>query len=243
MGVLESLQKWFAAVIDPLRNADKPLPQLPETEKQSTSPLSSLTQQQEEDLDALIHEFPDVSPDDVKGLLLAGFTLDEIRAILKAGFTQTQIQDILTRIKAAQRDQHGTDRLGLTTDQIRDLVNRVAAAVNSPDEDIQLEGEVARVLISDLVAFRRKIIDPATGKVIGDIDVETPEAIIEVTKESRNKLPQVLKEKNNTMMNPKGKRVILYAPDYSHASDVRFQSYGIPIIRTFEGLFDYRRSL
>jgi hypothetical protein len=195
------------------------------------------------DLEMLIHEFPDVSPDDIKGLLLADFTLDEIHAILKADFTQTQIQAILKRIRTAQRDTHGTDWLSLTADQIRNLVHRVAAAVNSPHEGTQLEGDVARLLIGDLVAFQRKEIDPATGKVIGDIDVETSAAIIEVTNEKRNKRRQILKEKNDTQMNPKGKQAILFAPNYSYAADVQFQSRGIAILRTLKDLFDYQRSL
>jgi hypothetical protein len=221
MGGLESLQTWFSAVTDP---------------------QASLTPQQEKDLETLRHAFPDVSPDDIKGLLQDGFTPDEIRALLKAGFTHSQIQDIITRIRTAQRDPHGTDRLGLTVDQIRDLVNRVAAAVNSPHEGTQLEGKVARVLINDLVAFQHKVIDPATGLVIGDIDVETLMAIIEVTKRDERKRPQVLKENNNKLMNPKGKQVILYAPNYSYASDAQFQSHGIPIIRSLKNLFDYLRS-
>ena len=66
--------------------------------------------------------------------------------------------------------------------------------------------------------------------------------IFEVTTDKNRKLQQVLKEKNDKQINPQGKQVVLYAPDYSHAADAQFQAYGIPIIRTFEDLFDYLRS-
>jgi hypothetical protein len=205
--------------------------------------MFSLTQQQEKDLETLIQEFSNVSPDDIKGLLQIASSVNETRAILKACFTHAQIQAIIIRTKIAQQDPHGTDKLGLTATQIRDLVNLVAAAVNSPSEDIQLEGEVARPLISDLVSFQRKIIDPTTGQVIGEIDVETSKAIIEVTTDKNDKLQQIIKEQNDKLINPQGKQVILYAPDYSSAADQQFAKYGIPIIRMFKGLFGYLRRL
>lgn len=190
-----------------------------------------------------MREFPSVSPDDIKGLSLGGFSTDEIRALLKAGFTSAHVRAIIDRIRIAQKDPYGTDKLGLMVAQIRDLVNRVAVAVNSPSRDIRLEGQVGRALISDLVAFNRKTTNPATGIEIGEIDVETPELVIEITMDKDDKLEQVLKEKNNKLINPQGKQVILFAPNYSHAADTQFQSYGIPIIRTFKGLFDYLRRL
>jgi len=190
-----------------------------------------------------MHEFPDVSPDDIKGLLLTGFSADEVRAILKAGFTYAHSQAILNRIRIAQRDPHGADRLGLTVVQVRDLVNRVSVAVTSSREERRLEGRVARVLIGDLVSFNRKIVDLATGDVIGEIDVETSNAIIEVTTDKNDKLEQVLREKNDERINPQGKPVVLCAPNYSRAADAQFGSYGIPVIRTFKDLFDYLRRL
>jgi hypothetical protein len=130
----------------------------------------------------------------------------------------------------------------LTDPQIRDLVNRVAAAVNSSCRPTQLEGQVSRVLISDLVSFNHKIIDSA-GIEIGEIDVETSNVIIEVSKTDRRKNQQVLKEMNNKLINPMEKQVILFAPDYSHAADQQFKDKGIPIIRSYKDLFDYLRSL
>jgi len=182
-----------------------------------------------------------VPPDEIKGLLLGGFSTDEIPALLQAGFTSAHIQAIINRIRIAQKDPHGTDKLGLTVVQIRDLVNRVAAAVNSSSPQKRLEGQVARALISDLVALNRKITDLETGEVVREIDVEASNLIIEVTTTDKKKLQQVLDEKDNKLINPKGKQVILYAPDYSHAADQQFAKYGIPIVRSLEGLFDYLR--
>jgi hypothetical protein len=184
-----------------------------------------------------------VPPDNIKGLLLGGFSTDEIPALLQAGFTSAHIRAIINRIRTAQKDPHGTDKLGLADAEIRDLVNRVAVAVNSPDRETRLEGQVARALIDDLVLFQRKITNPVTKREVGEIDVEVANAIIEVTTTDESKTKEVLKEKNNKHMNPKGKQVILYAPRYSHFADRQFESYGIPIIRSFEDLFDYLRRL
>jgi len=223
--------------------ANSPMPKLP---KKPTAPvppqMSGLTLPQQHDLESLKAEFPNVSPDDIKGLLLAGFTADEIRDLLKGGFTHVQIQSIITRIKQAQKDQNGKDNLGLTVKQIHDLAVSVAAACTSPDPDVQLEGQVGRALIADLVSFQRKVFN-AEGVEIGEIDVETSNAIIEVTNTPRDKLKQLLKDQNEPLMNPNHKKVILYAPGYSHAADRQFASYGFPIIRSLKDLFNYLRSL
>jgi hypothetical protein len=199
-------------------------------------PPVALSPGQQKDLEQLSQEFPDVSPDDIAALLEAGFSPDEIRAILKAGFTHAQIMALVGRIRLAQ--QNGTDSLGLTADQIRQLVLKVVAALNSPDRKKQLEGQIARALIGDLVSFERKVYN-ANGVEIGEIDVETSNAIIEVTTSPQGKLQQLLKELNNPLMNPTGKQVILYAPKYSRQADQLFASYGIKIVRSLQELMDY----
>jgi hypothetical protein len=116
-------------------------------------------------------------------------------------------------------------------------------AVNSPSPQTQLEGQVARALSGDLVSFQREIIDPVTEIEIGETDVETSNAIIEVSKTKKKKLQQVLTERDNKLINLRRKQIILYAPGYSHAADQQFEDNGIPIIRTFKDLFDYLRRL
>jgi hypothetical protein len=125
-----------------------------------TAIVVNLSRQQELDWETLKLEFPNVNPNDIKDLLSAGFTPDAIRNILRAGFTHSQLQAIITRIRVAQKDPHGTDQYGLTADQIRKLAEDVANAVNSPDPGKQLEGRIARALIGDLVSFNRKVYDP-----------------------------------------------------------------------------------
>jgi hypothetical protein len=49
---------------------------------------------------------------------------------------------------------------------------------------------------------------------IGEIDVETSQAIIEVTVAKSGKLGQVSNFIGNATFNPSGKPVILYAPNY-----------------------------
>ncbi|HZO70857.1 MAG TPA: hypothetical protein VFB60_01565 [Ktedonobacteraceae bacterium] len=224
----------------------EPLPVLPPppTDPKFIIPFPvALNAQQELDLQQLTREFPDVAPEDIKGLLLAGFTPDEIRAILRAGFTHSQIQAIINRVRIAQQDPHGTDRQGLTVAQIRDLVMRVVAALNAPSAQTQLEGQVARAVIADLVSFQRIIHDPVTGEVVGEIDVETSTAIIEVTTTPSGKLEQLLREQNNPLINPEGKNVILYGPDYSHLADLQFAEHDIPIARNMQELFEELRLL
>lgn len=49
---------------------------------------------------------------------------------------------------------------------------------------------------------------------IGEIDIETSLAIIEVTTQTSRKLKQIQKLLFNTIINPTHKSVILYAPNY-----------------------------
>lgn len=252
IGILVTLAVGMLAVWLAWQNtmnmiARSSMPKLPQTPKVTPQPpvnTSGLTTQQKKDLEELTKEFPAVNPEDIKGLLLAGFTPDEIREILKAGFTHAQIQAVINRIRQAQSDQNGTDKLGLTADQIRNLTVSVAEACLSSDPDVRLEGQVARTLISDLVSFKRKVYD-ASGTEIGEIDIETSNAIIEVTSGKQGKLQQLTKELSNPLMNPEHKKIILYAPNYSPAAGQEFTvgSERIPIIRSMKALFDYLRSL
>ncbi len=206
-------------------------------------PTAHWTEADQALLEQLMKEFPDVSEQDIKDLIRAGFTADEIRAILRAGFSHAQIRAIIARIRTAQQDPHGTDRLGLTVEQIRQLVVKVAEAVNSSDPDKQLEGSVAKTLIGDLVGFNRVIVDPATGEVIGEIDIETSNAMIEVTTGPGGKLSQIQKYLNNRVMNPGGKKVILYAPNYGGQAATDIEALNVPVVKNLRDLFDWLRNL
>jgi hypothetical protein len=56
--------------------------------------------------------------------------------------------------------------------------NRIEQALRSNDPDTVLEGRVAQAVEADLVDFNRKV---GPEGAIGEVDVETSKAIIEVT--------------------------------------------------------------
>jgi hypothetical protein len=230
-------------VLAPFLIANSDSPAASGTPDTLNPPTAQWSQADQDLLEQLMQEFPDVLADDIKDLIRAGFTPDEIRAILRAGFSHAQIQALVARIRAANQDPHGTDWLGLTAAQIRELAVKVADAVNSSDKDKQLEGTTARALIGDLVAFNKKIYDPATGEVIGEIDIETSDAIIEVTTKKTGKLSQIQKYLNNPLMNPDGKPVILYAPNYIGQATKDIEALNVPVVKTMQDLFDWLRNL
>ena len=87
-------------------------------------------------------------------------------------------------------------------------------AALSTNPGTKLEGQTAQGLQDagfQVTKFQQKV---TTNRVIGDIDVETPQAIIETTTSPAGKLGQITKLLNNTDMNPTAKPVILYAPNY-----------------------------
>ena len=129
-----------------------------------------------------------------------------------------------------------SDKSKLTADQLRELVMRVANAVSSHDAKISMAGQVGRELIDEIIAFRYKVIDPVTKLEVDEIDIETPSCIIEVTNESDGSLQKLRKLKNDPLLNPRRKKVVLYAPNYSPqaARDVIEES--IPVIQSLEKL-------
>ena len=91
----------------------------------------------------------------------------------------------------------------------------IEAALKSGNPDIQLEGEIGALIRDDpdlkLVRFQDPVGPNAS---IGEIDVETPHYIVEVTGgEGSDKHKQIIKLINNTDVNPSGKKVILYGPN------------------------------
>lgn len=87
-------------------------------------------------------------------------------------------------------------------------------ALNSVNSQKVLEGQVANAIIQagfDLVSFNKLV---GLNGEIGEIDVETSNAIIEVTTQTARKLKQIQKLISNPDLNPLKKPVILYAPNY-----------------------------
>ncbi|MBC6472266.1 MAG: hypothetical protein GDA48_05180 [Hormoscilla sp. GM102CHS1] len=77
-------------------------------------------------------------------------------------------------------------------------------------------------------------INPNTGgqNYIGEIDIEVAEAIIEVTNQPRKKAGQIGKLITNPNMNPTGKQVILYAPNFTVGAGEAVIRVGGVMVRT-----------
>ena len=111
--------------------------------------------------------------------------------------------------------------------------NRVEQALRSNDPDTVLEGRVARAVAADLVDFNRKV-GPAGA--IGEVDVETSKASIEVTTRRSGKSRQMRKLLAIPAMNPAGKPVILFAPNYGPHATRNISELGVVVVRTIEEL-------
>jgi len=111
--------------------------------------------------------------------------------------------------------------------------NRVEQALRSNDPDTVLEGRVAKAVAADLVDFNRKV---GPEGAIGEVDVETRKAIIEVTTRRSGKSRQMRKLLANPAMNPAGKPVILFAPNYGPHATRNISEFGVVVVRTIEEL-------
>ncbi|MDQ3252559.1 MAG: hypothetical protein M3R15_01435 [Acidobacteriota bacterium] len=116
-------------------------------------------------------------------------------------------------------------------------------ALNSGDAGRVLEGQVATYVkddFNDLVAFDKKI---GPNGSIGQIDVESGTAIIEVTTQSAGKLGQLQDYINNTALNPSGKAVVMYAPNYTRNAARAADKAGIHVVRNKQELLELLGSL
>jgi hypothetical protein len=111
--------------------------------------------------------------------------------------------------------------------------NRVEQALRSNDPDTVLEGRVAQAVAADLVAFNRKV---GSEGAIGEVDVETSKAIIEVTTRRSGKSRQIRKLLADPAMNPAGKPVVLFAPNYGPHATRNIAELGVVVVRTIEEL-------
>ena len=111
--------------------------------------------------------------------------------------------------------------------------SRVAQALQSNDPDTALEGMVAQAVAADLVDFNKKV---GPEGAIGEVDVETGKAIIEVTTRRSGKSRQIRKLLADPVMNPAGKAVILFAPNYGLHATRNIAELGVVVVRTIEEL-------
>jgi len=96
-----------------------------------------------------------------------------------------------------------------------------------------LKARLPGLLRVELVDFNRKV---GPNGATGEVDVETSRAIIEVTTRRTGKLKQMQKLLSHPAMNPSGKPVILFAPNYGRSATEDIINAGAIVVRTQEEL-------
>jgi hypothetical protein len=148
------------------------------------------------------------------------------------------IGDALTRGLQQAIGEIGEDGAAAETGSQEAVAAQVEAALASADPDVVLEGQAAQIAQEagqQIVRFQAPI---GENGAIGEIDVETERAIIETTNSPSGKLSQIQKEMTNTAMNPGGKPVVLYAPNYTVTAGRAITDAGAYLARTPEELTD-----
>jgi hypothetical protein len=108
----------------------------------------------------------------------------------------------------------------------------IAAAMISSNAGTHLEGQTAQHIMDagiHILAFNKEI---GPNGAIGEIDIKTPDAIIETTIKRRDKLGQIKDLMTDKQLNPDGKPVILYAPNYGPTAGQAILDAGGYIART-----------
>ncbi len=114
----------------------------------------------------------------------------------------------------------------------------ITDALNSANPQKVLEGQVANAIIQaefNLVSFNKVV---GLNGEIGEIDVETSNAIIEVTTQTARKLRQIQKLISNLDLNPLKKPVILYAPNYKITPAQDIIATGSYVVRVKDELLE-----
>lgn len=111
-------------------------------------------------------------------------------------------------------------------------------ALSSGDPKTVLEGTVANAIRQagfDLISFNKEV---GLNGSVGEIDVETANAIIEVTTQNSCKLKQIQKLISNLDLNPLLKPVILFAPNYNTTPAQDIINAGAYVVRTQQELLE-----
>ncbi|WP_285701210.1 hypothetical protein [Actinomadura sp. NBRC 104412] len=115
------------------------------------------------------------------------------------------------------------------------------ARSSSPDD--RLEAKTAKAIRGIVRDFDRGIDNPAGGR-LGQIDIETNKAIIEVSNGTNaNKATQVKSRLSDPRINPSGKSIVVYAPKWTYAQVKEYASQGITVVRNEGELKRYLRGL
>lgn len=111
-------------------------------------------------------------------------------------------------------------------------------ALNSVNPQKILEGTVANAIIQGgfhVVSFNKAV---GLNGEISEIDVETSNAIIEVTTQTARKLKQIQKLISNPDLNPLRKPVVLYAPNYKLTPAQDIIAAGSYVVSTHDELLE-----
>jgi filamentous hemagglutinin len=115
-------------------------------------------------------------------------------------------------------------------------------SLNSNIDGYVLEGQIGKALDERglLLNFQSKIRSgfTANGRPIGlgEIDAETPRYIIESKAGKNFDLKELLKLKNNTLLNPERKPVVVFAPKFTPNQIKTINSNGIVVVQNFDQL-------
>ena len=75
------------------------------------------------------------------------------------------------------------------------------------------------------------------GRIVGEIDFQVADAIIEVTVKSKGKLGQIQKYVNSRLLNPNNKVVVLFGPNYTNSAATRaIEDVGALVVRDLDEL-------
>lgn len=129
---------------------------------------------------------------------------------------------------------------GVNTEPDADFDTEIQRLLASPNRAEVLVGEVAQAVRNDLVALHRKVGPHAS---IGEVDVETSTAIIEVTMANSGKLSQVVRLIQHRDLNPESKPVILYAPRYLRVPERDITNVGAHVVRNIDQLLKLLQKL
>ena len=103
----------------------------------------------------------------------------------------------------------------------------------------QLEDEIESELLKAGIPIVNKNHPVKVGNtVVGEIDLEVPQAIIEATVAPSGKLSQISKYMNNSnLFNPANKQVILFTPNYHTAAAIKeIESTGALVVKNYADL-------
>ena len=109
----------------------------------------------------------------------------------------------------------------------------IRLALRYSDKAVRFEGEVAHALGNHVQHFQRMFWKTTGGKLC-EIDGETSRYVIEATIGESKSLRQITKLVGNKIINPKGKPVIVVAPNLRKNAAKKLEEAGATVVRTVE---------